>query len=296
MRKVFLQCEACGQRMQVSRSAIGKKGMCPRCGKAIPITSQNTTPFYPNREPEQPVNGGAPGSSRWKSRLFGPSDDAKQRFGMGVDLFCSGRYGEALAIFDSLARQFPSNPDIQSAREQCTKARNRTAIPLPGPESPSTQYAKNLDATSVKEAVLEKLMSKMQYSASETIQLQAAELLLRLLPSLQNGKVSSNDAKEEVVKSSAEAQNNTDTSFDTQEPHAEDSMNEKDFFQDQSVDDPLQGDAEKNNWDSVPESGKFDQAQPSNHRKEFGNDVLKAYAEFMEEERAALSKSRKHDH
>lgn len=270
--------------------------MCPRCGKTIPITSQNTTPFYPNHESEPPLKD-AQGAGRWKSRLFGPSDDAKQRFGMGVDLFCSGRYGEALAIFDSLARQFPGNPDIQSAREQCTKARNRTAIPLPGPDSQSTQYAKNLDATSVKEAVLEKLMSKMQYSASESIQLQAADLLLRLLPSLQNGKASSKESAEsENTISVQESNDSSDTSIDTNKADFTDEINDNDLLSQHPSDEYMQEDAKKSNWDSIPESDVHDQVKPSIHRKEFGNDVLKAYAEFMEEERAALLKSQNYQH
>lgn len=215
MRKVYLQCEICGQKMKVSRSAIGKKGACPRCGLSIRITTDNTSPFPPSRW-ERPL-GGQAGSGNFRAQrsdhmgLPGPSEEAKQRFAMGVDLFCDGRYEEALSVFNALARLYPGNPDIESAREQCLKAMQRKPITLPPPEEPSRATASEptrpRDLNEVQAAMLDTLMEKMQQGKTEAIQLQAVELLLQLLPRMEKAS-----AKAEQMQS---ARNQDDTAQST---------------------------------------------------------------------------------
>ena len=125
MQKLILTCDSCSQRMQVPRSAIGRTGMCPSCGATIRISANNTTAVSRNRP------GGTGGSGRifnarnlfWRGGAGGqPSEDAKQRFGRAVDLFYNGKHAEALATFDSLAREYQDNPDIEAARQQCLAA------------------------------------------------------------------------------------------------------------------------------------------------------------------------------
>ena len=113
MRKLVVTCE-CGQRMQVPRSAVGRKGMCPTCGKTIAITGSNAT--------VEPGRSGPPAKPRqfgmkrdWWQRSGQSADgqapeDAKRRFGQAVDLYYSGKYAESLAIFNDLVRRFPGNP------------------------------------------------------------------------------------------------------------------------------------------------------------------------------------------
>ncbi|MBN2308734.1 MAG: hypothetical protein JXR94_07165, partial [Candidatus Hydrogenedentes bacterium] len=65
MRKLILTCD-CGERMKVPRSAVGKTGVCPSCGRRIAITAGNTVgepadgkPAAGRPAPERPrQNGG----------------------------------------------------------------------------------------------------------------------------------------------------------------------------------------------------------------------------------------------
>ena len=120
----------------------------------------------------------------WHGGAAAPSEDAKQRFGHAADLFCAGRYGEALAIFDSLANEFPGNPDIESARTQCIGGHGRSPLSLPGPNAGRTGEGE-LDAETVKRIVLDKMLN----GSSDAVQLQAAELAGRMLGLFHNGRV-----------------------------------------------------------------------------------------------------------
>jgi len=173
MRKLLVRC-SCGQEMQVPRSAFGKSGMCSSCGSTVRIGSDNTRPFGPT--PTAGGRGANYGGGRtfnWR-RIAGPSEEAKQQFGKAVDLYTSHRYAEALAIFDSLAREFPDNPEIEQARKQCLRAMNRTT--LPPPAEPHVAGGK-LDESTIRQV----LLTKMLHGATDSIQLQAAELAARLL-------------------------------------------------------------------------------------------------------------------
>lgn len=174
MRKLLVRC-TCGQEMQVPRSAFGKSGMCSSCGRTVRIGSDNTRPFVPNSPGRGAGSmGGASRTFNWR-RIAGPSEEAKQQFGKAVDLYSSHRYAEALTIFDSLAREFPDNPEIDQARRQCLRAMNRSTLPPPAEPVP-TGSAK-LDEQTVKQV----LLAKMLNGATDSIQLQAAELAAKLL-------------------------------------------------------------------------------------------------------------------
>jgi len=121
MRKMIVTCE-CGQRMQAPRSAMGKRGMCPSCGRTFIISPENATVAPPRNH----VLGAKP--SWWKGRND-PPEDAKRRFGQAVDLYYGQHYAEALAIFNALAQEFPGNPDIENGRSRCMSAlKKRPAI------------------------------------------------------------------------------------------------------------------------------------------------------------------------
>lgn len=171
MRKLFITC-SCGQQMQVPRSAIGKMGQCPTCGEKIPITRETTSRTRPAS-----VAKGSPNRSRWGSH-GGPSIEAKQRFGRAVDLYCAGKYGEALVIFDALRQEFPDSLEIDKARQQCIEARNRDPLNLPGPAEGQVMGDELDDRTlqSMRRIVVEKML----HGESDAVQLQAAELVARM--------------------------------------------------------------------------------------------------------------------
>lgn len=187
MRKLIVTCE-CGQRMQVPRSAIGRQGICPGCGRAVAITADNTSAI-PTNKGGKFFGGG--GTGTFWGRMTGgrgagggpePTEEAKRRFGEAVDLYHQQRYAEALAIFNALAKQFPGNPNIETGREQCLNALKRPSA-LPGSTVKLLEGAK-LDEETVKRVVLEKMLS----GATDAIQLQAAELATRILGIGLNGK------------------------------------------------------------------------------------------------------------
>lgn len=190
MRKLILSC-ACGQRMQVPRSAIGRTGLCPSCGAAVPITAENTT--------QASVRGAGPDTapptgaskSAWSGARRTPTEDAKRKFGEAVDLYYRRHYAEALAIFNGLAQQFPGNSEIERGRDQCLAALRGAGgyegafsqdryLSLPGGGAePNGQ----LDESTVRRVILERLL----HSVSEQVQLQAAELACKLLGLLEGG-------------------------------------------------------------------------------------------------------------
>lgn len=180
MRKLILTC-LCGQRMKLPRSAIGKKGLCPSCGREVDITAgearaeQRGTPPGFSSMPAAPqgIQGGAQRFSLM---------DAKQAFGRATDLFLERRYNEALALFDSIASEFPGTPEIEDARRQCLAAMRRPPLALPhGPTSAPLALEGPQNKASIKEAVITKLMEKMQTGDSDDIQLRAAELIARMM-------------------------------------------------------------------------------------------------------------------
>lgn len=186
MRKLLVTCQ-CGQQMQVPRSALGKVGVCPTCGESTRITSGNTSPLPDGRR-----RGVFTRQDSWKPAggAAEPPEEAKQRFGQAVDHYYAGRYGEALAIFDSLAKEFPGNPDIDHGRMQCYKAMRRASLSYqPGAETTAStagvagQDAAELDAATVKRFILEKML----HGRTEATQLQAAELACKVLGILDGG-------------------------------------------------------------------------------------------------------------
>jgi hypothetical protein len=104
-----------------------------------------------------------------------PPEDARQRFGQAVDLYYAKRHAEALAVFDSLASEFPGNPDIRAAREQCIVAMQRPA--LGAPDSANLIEQTEITEETVKRVILDKLLN----AESEAVQLHAAELAMKLL-------------------------------------------------------------------------------------------------------------------
>ncbi|MFO7974402.1 MAG: hypothetical protein R6V12_07200 [Candidatus Hydrogenedentota bacterium] len=173
MRKLILTCGACGQRMQVPRSAIGRTGLCPACGATVRINSDNTTTAAPKQK------GMFGAGANWWQGGGKATDDAKRRFGEAVDLYYSGRFAEALAIFNGLARDFPNNPDIQNGRVQCEKALRRPGAGRRLALEDKSEQVKDavLDRQTVERIVLEKLVA----GESDAIQLQAAEIAAKIL-------------------------------------------------------------------------------------------------------------------
>jgi hypothetical protein len=182
MRKLILTCH-CGQKMKLPRSSIGKKGLCPGCGSEVDISASEARPenrssapkFSGTNLPQQHAQAGAQDFSLM---------DAKQAFGRATDLFFEHRYGEALSLFDSIALKFPGSPEIEDARRQCLAAMRRPNLALPpagAVAAPSLALPAPQDKETVKNAVIHKLMEKMQGGASDEIQLRAAELIGQMM-------------------------------------------------------------------------------------------------------------------
>ena len=172
--------------MQVPKSAIGRTGICPNCGRNIPIGNANTTPLAV--QDRKRGNFFSSGGNWFRDRGGErPSEDAKRRFGQAADLFYGGRYAEALAIFDGLAREFPGNPEIESARTQCLKSMRRPPLSLPSPGS-SLESDKPLDKELIKRIIVDKMLN----GSTEAIQLQAAELAARMVGLFENGRTGAN--------------------------------------------------------------------------------------------------------
>jgi len=182
MRKLVLTCGVCGQRMLVPRSAIGRTGLCPACGARVHISTDNTTAAAPKRK------GTFAGGASWWQGGGKANDDAKRRFGEAVDLYYSGRFAEALAIFNGLARDFPNNPDIQNGRVQCEKALRRPGAGRRLALEDKSERVKDavLDRETVERIVLEKLVA----GESDAIQLQAAEIAAKILGMYDGARVS----------------------------------------------------------------------------------------------------------
>jgi hypothetical protein len=109
---------------------------------------------------------------------MGPSIEAKQQFGQAVDLYCAGKYGEALVIFNALSQEFPDSVEIQKARQQCLEARNRDPLNLPGPHSGQVM-GDTLD-DEILRSMRRIVVEKMLHGSSDAVQLQAAELVARM--------------------------------------------------------------------------------------------------------------------
>ena len=194
MRSLVLTCE-CGQRMQVPRTAVGKTGLCPRCGTSIRVTGRNTSPLRNRRRASGILRKGA-----WWRGQAEPSEEAKQLFGQAVDLYYARRYGEALAIFDRLAKQFPGNPDVERGRTHCVSAMRRPA--LPGADTGHLLPENTtLDVDTVKRVVLDKML----HSSSDAIQLQAAELAARILGIYDGEKAEPAETEPQAATSNDEA-------------------------------------------------------------------------------------------
>ncbi len=220
MRKLLVTCE-CGQTMQVPRSAVGKMGMCPTCGATMRISTGNTRAMP--RKGRGDYASGSASTARGPARgpalgqgAVDPPEEAKQRFGEAVDLYYQQRYGEALAIFDSLARQFPGNPNIEQGRRECMEAMRRPS--LPPPEKRRILAEAELDEDVVRRVILDKLMN----SHSDAVQLQAAELAARLLGILDRnaGRPEVPDAEGDVGAPS-EIENETPATGEAEEVSSE---------------------------------------------------------------------------
>ena len=194
----------CGQKMQVPLTAIGRTGQCPSCGKHIKISHENTGTNSLRQDAAKSFG------SSLKREFGSKNEDAKKRFAEGVDLYYAGRFAEALVIFNSLERYFPGNQDIQRARITCQQALKRG---LPDPpraleheEHPVDHSVANPmdNATFDEETVKKVILEKMFLGATETIQLQAAELaavILGMLPeSAHTGNQQAESPKEDVTE------------------------------------------------------------------------------------------------
>jgi hypothetical protein len=174
MSKLSLTC-ACGQDMLVPASALHRVGLCPSCGVEIAISEGNTRPY----EPPRPT-GGRLLSLQHQQRATPRDPDQQEqswrRFAEAVDLYNDRHYAEALTLLNALQEEFPGNPHVQAAREQCLRALQRSATALQVYDGQQIEDIR-LSPELVKSVVLEKML----HSKDEAVQLQAAQLAAHLL-------------------------------------------------------------------------------------------------------------------
>lgn len=154
-------------------SAIGKVGLCPGCGLEVQIREDNTRPYQPRRQ----RSGGLMAPAQAVQPNNAPREESSRRFAAAVDLYNARRYAEALVALDGLLLDFPGNPHIEAARDQCLDALNSAANPPPRTYAsrPVAEDALSLDL--LRSVLLDKLL----HGGTEEVQLRAAELTLRLL-------------------------------------------------------------------------------------------------------------------
>lgn len=202
MRRLMVVC-ACGERIQVPRSALGKTGLCPACGRSVEVTTANAVPIQ-TRGPVPTAKASSAQSGQWST---GPTpravDDTKRKFAEAVDLYFAHRYAEALTIFTTLATLHPDNPDIEMGRSMCVSAlrtapghsleSRRHAGELPAPDSMPHDFAaanrpprRRTELLSGPVPPLDLdvfqrfLVDKMMHGESDEIQLRAAELAAKM--------------------------------------------------------------------------------------------------------------------
>ena len=193
----------CGERIQVPRSALGRTGLCPACGRVISITADAATPVRSQSVVAPvPAQGARPIPEGWGFGAHAtpsPAAEAKRRFAEAVDLYFSRRYAQALSIFQVLAEEYPDNEDIRTGRDMCmpalhtrpqaglepqtadaspadnghSAARLRDQLALPAPGEPVSE-------TLVEETLKRVLLEKMVSGSSDEVQLRAAELVVQV--------------------------------------------------------------------------------------------------------------------
>lgn len=193
----------CGERIQVPRSALGKTGLCPACGRVISITADAATPVRSQSVvAPMPAQGARPIPEGWGFGAHAapsPAAEAKRRFAEAVDLYFSRRYAQALSIFQVLAEEYPDNDDIRTGRDMCMTAlhsqpqaglesstagvsssdngrasgRLRDQLALPAPGEP-------LSESLVEDTLKRVLFEKMVSGSSDEVQLKAAELAVQV--------------------------------------------------------------------------------------------------------------------
>lgn len=190
MRKVIVTCP-CGQRMQVSRSAYGKIGVCPKCSQKIRVGANGVEPLaLPSPDAPPSPTGYSPQVQCHEPRNSG-LETAKRNFARAVDLFYHARYGEALTILDDLRKELPGNTQIETARARChdaLKAPKAEAAcgagvsaaaspPIHAQNTPSPEPPAELTPQVVHRTVVRLMTS----GSTDSVQFQAAELASRIL-------------------------------------------------------------------------------------------------------------------
>ncbi len=175
MEKLTLSC-ACGQEMLVPASAMGKVGLCPSCGAEIRIEASNTRAREAAPVAERRAGSGLLGRQRAVAkRVSEPREESWRKFAAAVDLYNAHRYAEALALLDTLLQDYPGNPHIEAARQECLQPLlGAPALPRLYDDRPVPDQT--LNAELVKSVVLDKLLH-----GDDATQLRAAEIAAHLL-------------------------------------------------------------------------------------------------------------------
>ncbi len=192
MRKVIITCP-CGQRMQVSRSAYGKVGLCPKCNQKLRVGATGLEPLALPSPGDAPLPPPPRAPLEFPERSDAAFENAKRNFATAVDYFYHAQYEKALGILDRLHDELPDNAQVQTARARCADAMNaarteKTAAPRetppdnPVPDTPTPQEETEPPPAQLTiESVHETVLRLMTSASPDSVRLKAAKLAARLL-------------------------------------------------------------------------------------------------------------------
>jgi len=189
MRKIVVTCP-CGQRMQVSRSAYGKIGVCPKCNQKIRVGANGLEPLALPSPDGPPAPAGHTPQFQFQERQNIDVEIQKRKFAKAVDLFYHVRYAEALAILDELRKDLPGNIQVETARARCLDALNTPKAepacgaavpPAQAQETNAPQPSREPPAELTPQAVHQTVLYLMTSGSTDSVRLQAAELASRIL-------------------------------------------------------------------------------------------------------------------
>ena len=198
--RLTLVC-VCGQTIIVPASAMYRNGLCPDCGAEVHITPENTRTTEDRDRPR--VAGSGLLRRQWQASAKSETradtqhrEDAARRFASAVDLYNGKRYAESLTVLDGLLRDFPGDPHIHAARDECLGALHAPrALPYlaEGPEPSEAPGHLTMDL--VEAVLLDKLLH-----GDDAVQVAAAQAAQAFLAEREDRQASEYQAVEEHVR------------------------------------------------------------------------------------------------
>lgn len=184
--RLVLEC-GCGQTMTVPVSAMYRNGLCPDCGAEVRITPENTRTG--DEVDDRRVAGSGLLRRQWQASAksaanAGNREEAARRFASAVDLYNGKRYAESLIVLDGLLADFPGDPHILAAREECMDAlHGPRALPYFAGSEEAPEEPETLSRALVEAVLLDKLLN-----GDDAVQVAAARAAVAFLRESGSGR------------------------------------------------------------------------------------------------------------